>query len=99
MTGPGRRAPVAHSWMIQSKLARAMRGAMRARRGHHVIAALVGIALAAAAGGAAGADRMSLQEILLRAKPATVLVVSEVSSEVTLDCGSGPRAVTPNPFR
>ncbi len=45
------------------------------------------------------AEGMSLQEILLRAKPATVLVVSEVSSEVTLNCGAGERKVAPNPFR
>jgi hypothetical protein len=42
---------------------------------------------------------MSLQEIVLRAKPATVLVVSEVATEVSLDCGAGPRKVTPTPFR
>ena len=42
---------------------------------------------------------MSLQEIVLRAKPATVLVVSEVATEVALDCGAGPRKVTPTPFR
>ena len=45
------------------------------------------------------ADTMSLQEIVLRAKPATVLVVSEVATEVALDCGAGPRKVTPTPFR
>ena len=45
------------------------------------------------------AEGMSLQEILLRAKPATVLVVSEVSSEVVVNCGSGERKITPNPFR
>src|SRR6266852_394072 len=44
-------------------------------------------------------EAMSLQEIVLRAKPATVLVVSEVASEVVLDCGAGERKITPNPFR
>jgi S1-C subfamily serine protease/rhodanese-related sulfurtransferase len=64
-----------------------------------VLAAL-GLALAAQAPARAGAaEAMSLQEIVLRAKPATVLVVSEVASEVTLDCGAGPRKVAPSPFR
>src|SRR6266852_8840978 len=44
-------------------------------------------------------EAMSLQEIVLRAKPATVLVVSEVASEVVLDCGAGERKIAPNPFR
>ena len=47
----------------------------------------------------ASAAAISLQEILLRAKPATVLVVSEVSSEVVLDCGSGELKVAPSPSR
>jgi S1-C subfamily serine protease len=42
---------------------------------------------------------ITVQEALLRAKPAVVLVVSEVSSEVILDCGAGPVKVTPPVFR
>jgi S1-C subfamily serine protease/rhodanese-related sulfurtransferase len=42
---------------------------------------------------------ISLQEGILRAKPAVVLVVAEVSAEVTLDCGAGPTKVTPPKFR
>ena len=42
---------------------------------------------------------ISLQEGLLRAKPAVVVVLSEVSAEVTLDCGAGPTKVTPPVFR
>ena len=45
------------------------------------------------------AQALSLQEIILRTKPATVLVVSEITSEVTVDCGNGPQKVTPGPFR
>ena len=46
------------------------------------------------------AQRMlSVQEALLRAKPAVVLVIAEVAAEVTLDCGSGPTKVTPPVFR
>lgn len=72
---------------------------MRAGHGRHVLAGLVATWVAASATSSGAADGMSLQEILLRAKPATVLVVSEVISEVALDCGSGPRSVTPTPFR
>ncbi len=36
---------------------------------------------------------------MLRAKPAVVLVIAEVGSEVTLDCGSGPTTVKPPAFR
>src|SRR5262245_29830518 len=71
---------------------------MRARHGRAVLAELAA-AFALAAAPALAADGMPLQEILLRAKPATVLVVSEITSEVTLDCGSGLKRVTPNPFR
>jgi rhodanese-related sulfurtransferase len=42
---------------------------------------------------------LSVQESVLRAKPATVLVISEVSAEVSLNCGSGPQTVTPTAFR
>ena len=42
---------------------------------------------------------LSVQEALLRATPAVVLVVAEVSSEVTLDCGAGPQKMTPPVFR
>jgi S1-C subfamily serine protease len=48
---------------------------------------------------ASAADLVSLPEVILRVKPATVLVIAEVSSAVTVNCGSGPRQVTPNPFR
>ena len=42
---------------------------------------------------------ISVQEALLRAKPAVVLVIAEVSAEVILDCGAGPTKVTPPVFR
>ncbi|HEV8438740.1 MAG TPA: trypsin-like peptidase domain-containing protein [Methylomirabilota bacterium] len=40
-----------------------------------------------------------LAEGMLRAKPAVVLVIAEVGAVVTLDCGSGPTAVTPPAFK
>jgi S1-C subfamily serine protease/rhodanese-related sulfurtransferase len=66
------------------------------------LALLVSAVVAAAIGlPAAGfAQRsLSLQEALLRSKPAVVLVVAEVGSEVTLDCGAGPQKITPPVFR
>jgi S1-C subfamily serine protease/rhodanese-related sulfurtransferase len=65
-------------------------------------AAFVAVVLVAAAGlsGPAFAQR-TVQEGMLRAKPAVVLVVAEVSSEVSLDCGAGagPVKITPPVFR
>ncbi|MBI1728957.1 MAG: trypsin-like peptidase domain-containing protein [Candidatus Rokubacteria bacterium] len=42
---------------------------------------------------------LSVQETVLRAKPATVLIISEVSAEVTLNCGGGSQTVKPAAFR
>ena len=42
---------------------------------------------------------LSVQETVLRAKPATVLIISEVSADVTLDCGGGSQTVKPAAFR
>src|SRR5262245_3400262 len=72
---------------------------MRHTLGPWILAGLLALVVAPAPRGVRAAETPSLQEVLLRAKPATVLVVSEVSSEVTLNCGSGDRKVTPNPIR
>ncbi|MEK7771155.1 MAG: trypsin-like peptidase domain-containing protein [candidate division NC10 bacterium] len=62
--------------------------------------ATVILALAAGAPGPLSAQTsVTVQEALLRAKPAVVLVIAEVSAEVTLDCGGGPTTVTPPVFR
>ena len=61
-----------------------------------VASALLAVLIAAPA--PAGA-KLSLQEVVLRTKPATVLVVAEVGAEVTLNCGAGTRTVAPPPFR
>lgn len=48
----------------------------------------------------ASAADISVQEALLRAKPAVAVVVAEVALEVTLDCApGGPVTVTPPTFR
>ena len=44
------------------------------------------------------AAALSVQEALLRAKPAVALVSAEVRAEVTMSCGRGPVTVTPSPF-
>ena len=62
------------------------------------VAAVVAAAVAFPAAVAAQ-KAITLQEALQRAKPAVVLVVAEVASEVTLDCGSGAQKVTPPVFR
>src|SRR3989454_3033175 len=46
------------------------------------------------------AAEFSVQEALLRAKPAVALVVAEVGSEVLVTCGGrGEKVVRPAPFR
>jgi rhodanese-related sulfurtransferase len=44
------------------------------------------------------AAKMSVQEALLRAKPAVALITARVDAEVTMDCGEGPVTVKPSPF-
>ena len=62
------------------------------------IAAALGF-LVLASPAARAVDMLSVQETILRAKPATVLVIAEVASEITLDCGTGETKVSPPPFR
>jgi S1-C subfamily serine protease len=57
---------------------------------------LLASAWGAAAPGSAAA--LSVQEAILRAKPAVALVSAEVRAEVTMDCGRGPVTVSPSPF-
>ena len=68
------------------------------RRG--ALAAGLGLTLVVGWGTSADADRvLTVQEALLRAKPAVALVIAEVVAEVSLNCGSGETRVTPPPFR
>jgi hypothetical protein len=48
---------------------------------------------------AAGAQEVSLQETILRAKPAVVVVVAEVGAQVTLRCDGSEKTVSPQPYR
>ncbi len=45
-----------------------------------------------------GVAAYSVQEAILRVKPAVVLITTEVRGDVTLNCGRGPVAVTPAPY-
>lgn len=63
------------------------------------ILAALAFAQASAPPVATGQQDVSIQEALLRVKPAVVLVIAEVAAEVTLDCGSGPLKVTPPAVR
>src|SRR5262249_32084976 len=41
---------------------------------------------------------LSVQEAILRAKPAVALITARVDAEVTINCGQGPVTVKPRPF-
>src|SRR6266704_6689871 len=41
---------------------------------------------------------LSVQEAILRAKPAVALVTAEIRADVTMNCGQGPVEVSPAPF-
>lgn len=69
------------------------------RGGPLALLATLSLAIGAVAGLVWAQDTISVQEATLRAKPATVLIISEVASAVTLDCGSGQTRVSPSPFR
>src|SRR5439155_26181297 len=46
----------------------------------------------------APAGAVTVQEAILRAKPAVALITARVDAEVTLNCGAGPVAVKTPPF-
>ena len=68
------------------------------RRNALAVSGLLGL-FAALATPTAAQPLLSVQEVILRAKPAVVLVSAEVAAEVTLDCGGGVQTVTPPIFR
>jgi S1-C subfamily serine protease len=55
--------------------------------------------LASVLPGPVRAQERSLQEIVLRVKPAVVVVVAEVGAEVTLRCAGTEKKITPVPYR
>jgi len=68
------------------------------RFGHMSVVRPLALLLLAVLGGAREAQALSVQEALLRAKPAVALITATVGAEVTMDCGQGPVTVTPAPF-
>lgn len=56
------------------------------------------VVVAALAALVADAAALSVQEAILRAKPAVALVTARVDAEVTMNCGRGPVTVKPAPF-
>ena len=62
-----------------------------------LLAALAALLLGAPA--LARAQDVTLQEMILRSKPAVVIVVAEVGGQVTLRCGGADKTVTPVPYR
>jgi S1-C subfamily serine protease len=62
-----------------------------------ILAALVAVLLLSPV--LAGAQALSLQQTILRAKPAVVVVVAEVGAQVTLRCGGADKTVSPLPYR
>jgi S1-C subfamily serine protease/rhodanese-related sulfurtransferase len=68
------------------------------RFGHMSVVRLLALLLSAVLGGAPEAGALSVQEAILRAKPAVALITTSVGAEVTMDCGQGPVTVTPAPF-
>src|SRR6266536_1895823 len=45
-----------------------------------------------------GAAALSIQEAILRAKPAVVVIRAEVQADVSMNCGGGPTMVQPPPY-
>jgi S1-C subfamily serine protease len=62
-------------------------------------AAVVALAVLVTASPARAETAIGVPEAMLRAKPAVAMVIAEVASEVTLDCGNGLTTVKPPPFR
>ena len=62
-------------------------------------ALLVALLVASAAlAGPHPAAAFSVQEAILRAKPAVALITAEVRADVTMNCGQGLVTVSPAPF-
>jgi S1-C subfamily serine protease/rhodanese-related sulfurtransferase len=49
-------------------------------------------------GSAAGASALTVQEAILRAKPAAVLITARIGADIAMNCGKGPVSVSPAPF-
>ena len=72
---------------------------LRAVRTAWLLAALAAFGLPFLKPSQAGANHISVQEAVLRAKPAVALVVSEISADVQVNCNGDRTRVAPTPFR
>ncbi len=68
------------------------------RSGHMSVVRPLALLFLALFGGVREAQALTVQEAILRAKPAVALITTSVGAEVTMDCGQGPVTVTPAPF-
>ena len=68
-----------------------------ARRGSVLTIVVLGLSLFGPP--RAQGTHISVQEAVLRAKPAVALIVSEVSADVQVDCNGDRTRVAPTPFR
>jgi S1-C subfamily serine protease/rhodanese-related sulfurtransferase len=58
----------------------------------------VAVLLTVGLGPAGTARALTIQEAILRAKPAVALVTAQVAGDITMNCGTGPVTVQPPPF-
>jgi Trypsin-like peptidase domain len=60
---------------------------------------VLALVVALVAPGVTAAQDLTLQEMLLRAKPAVVVVIAQVGAQVTLRCPDAEKTVTAKPYR
>ena len=54
--------------------------------------------LAGIVAGPGPASALTVQEAILRAKPAAVLITARIAADIVMNCGKGPVSVSPAPF-
>jgi S1-C subfamily serine protease len=62
------------------------------------LAPLIGVLILVDPGATLGQE-LSLQEMLLRVKPAVVIVVAEVGAHIAMPCGGADKTISPAPYR
>lgn len=63
------------------------------------LSTMAGLLIVSAAWSARAVEAQTIQELILRSKPAVVLVTARVEAEVTLDCGAGLVTVKPPAYQ
>jgi S1-C subfamily serine protease len=67
-------------------------------RASRILAFQVLLLLAGIPGLSPAIAAMTVPEAILRAKPATVVIISQIRADITMNCGKGPVSVSPTPF-